>query len=147
MGKKELQRFFWRRLLPAVAIYLGLAGAREVGFAPVPPLRVQLAAPLVFVFGTAFSVAAPILYRAAFAHRVRRRSALDFQEYLAHEKTLLRLVLVTPYLLAFAVLWQFPKFYHAAMILLALYGCYAYFPSEKRLHLDRRIFRVQEGQS
>ena len=54
---------------------------------------------------------------------------------------------MTIYFAFTAILCDFPKFFAGAIVLLALYAMYYYFPSEKRIQFDCRIFRVSSSQT
>jgi hypothetical protein len=64
-------------------------------------------------------------------------------EFIKFERRLMVISLVTPYLALVAYTLEFPKFYTTAAILMGLYAIYYFFPSKRRLALDRRIFRVR----
>jgi len=42
-----------------------------------------------------------------------------------------------------AYLLEFPRFYLAGTVLMALYAVYYYYPSKKRIQFERKIFRVK----
>ncbi|RMD96200.1 MAG: hypothetical protein D6814_11830 [Calditrichaeota bacterium] len=144
MEKNALQKQYWKELGAALFLYALAEVAKWWGrIEALKTYGTGFVAPLFFVLAVAFSIALPIFYRAWFANKVKHRKALSFAEYFAHEKKLLRMVLVTPYFLPVASIFQFPKFYYAGIVLLAMYSCYFYFPSQKRLTFERRLFRVE----
>jgi hypothetical protein len=99
--------------------------------------------PVMFFASAVLAVAFPILVRSLFAHRMRNRRSTPENDFLRFEKRIIYFTLSTPYLVFVAYLFKIPGFYFAAMIVLALYAAYYFYPSQKRIEFDRRIFRVQ----
>ena len=65
------------------------------------------------------------------------------RKFLLFQKKMIWVSLITPYLAFAAVLCDFVKFYAAALVLMALYAVYYYFPSQKRITFDKKLFRVK----
>ncbi len=141
---KTLQKWFYIMLIPALA---GLGGLwllrtiRSVASGGSPGGGIW--APLLFVLSMASAVAAPILIRSLFAHRVRHRSRISAPEFLRFQRLQIVTVMATPYLALTAYALAVPRFYLAGIILATLYGLYYHFPSRQRVVFDQRIFRVR----
>jgi len=99
---------------------------------------------IVFVLAVAFSLAFPVLYRIIFINKIKDRKNLPASVFLQYEKNSLLLVMISPYLAVVSALFSFSSFYFFAVILFALYGCYYYFPSQKKINFEKKMFRVQE---
>ncbi|MGD9237217.1 MAG: hypothetical protein PVF09_11095 [Desulfobacterales bacterium] len=97
----------------------------------------------IFIVCVALAVALPLFSRSLFAHQKRDQKMASEAEFVKFEKRLITISLVTPYLALFAYVMEFPKFYTTGAILMGLYAIYYFFPSKRRLALDRRIFRVK----
>lgn len=104
-------------------------------------------APIIFLLTVVFSLAGPILYRSFFAHSHRHLHDVPYAELFKFECKLTGMALITPYLALVAYFLQFPRFYLAATLLMALYAIYYYYPSHKRISFDEKIFRTSNGAS
>jgi hypothetical protein len=102
----------------------------------------DILAPSIFILTVAFAIALPIFYRTLFAYRKRHRKSVSEAELIKFERNLLIIVLVTPYLALASFILEFPRFYTAGAILMGIYAMYYFYPSKKRIALDRRIYRV-----
>ncbi len=100
-------------------------------------------APITFVLSVVFAVALPIFFRTLFAHKIRHQKSTSEAELIKFERNLLYIALVAPYLVLVAYLLEFPQFYFAGTVLMALYAVYYYYPSKKRIQFERKIFRVK----
>ncbi len=143
---RKLQRSYFSLMIPAVLALACAAGLDWIGggFAPAIHARMPgpFLAPLVFVLSVAFAVALPVFHRSLFAHRIRKKTAVSEGDWLAFERKLMRIALVTPYLVMPAFLLEIPRFYFAGTVLMALYAGYYFYPSGKRIQFERRLFRV-----
>ena len=139
-----LKKTYLSLLLPAVVTLLLAYGARGTGLIPAHSnISVSFIAPCFFVLSVALAVAAPILLRSVFAHRVRNQQTVAEPAFVRFEKRLIGVALISPYLLLPAYLLNFPDFYFIGMALSALYAAYYFYPSKRRIQFEKRIFRVK----
>jgi Ca2+/Na+ antiporter len=132
-------------IIPALAGFIGAAVLRQVQ--PPPPIPVQLetlAAPALFILAAVLAVAAPILVRALFAHQQRDLRRVSQTELFKFERRLLFMAMSVPYLALTAYTLQLPRFHLAGTLLMALYAVYYYYPSTRRVALDKRIYRTAD---
>jgi len=73
---------------------------------------------------------------------MRKQKQVPAKEFLSFQRKILWISQITPYFAFAAVLCDFPRFFAVAIVLMALYAVYYYFPSQKRIDFDRKIFRV-----
>ncbi|MEE4606124.1 MAG: hypothetical protein V2J65_32940, partial [Desulfobacteraceae bacterium] len=104
---------------------------------------IQIGGPLIFILCIALAIAFPIFYRALFAHKNRDVMSVSDQKFLKFERTLVNVVMITPYLALLSYLFELPRFYTGSAILIGLYAVYYFYPSKKRIAFERRIFRVK----
>lgn len=139
-----LKKHYMGMLIPATALFLLLGLARELNLVRpglfVIPFALQAG---VFVLAAMTAVAGPVLIRTVFILSLKQQTGAAPREFLLFQKKLIWVSLTTPYLAFAAVLCDFAKFYAAALVLMALYAVYYYFPSQKRIVFDRKIFRVR----
>ncbi|MFO7750709.1 MAG: hypothetical protein R6V54_11525 [Desulfobacteraceae bacterium] len=132
-------------LLPPVLGFFLVGGAKGFGLPPSglpePPAFLPV---LLFVLSAVTSVAAPVLTRTLFAHRMRNQKRVDKDRFLVFEKRLLTMVLLTPWFALAAYGLDFQRFYSTGIVLMAFYAVYYYYPSKKRIAFDQRIFRVTD---
>jgi len=98
--------------------------------------------PIIFVLTAISALAGPILYRSLFAHSQRNLNEVPYAKLFKFERKLTVMALITPYLALAAYTLQFPRFYLTATLLLALYAVYYYYPSQRRISFDEKIFRT-----
>jgi Trk-type K+ transport system membrane component len=103
----------------------------------------EIIAPSIFILSVISAIAFPVFYRALFAHKKRRFINVPGRELLQFERTLIYVVMTTPYLALIAYVLELPRFYTTGAILMAFYAVYYFFPSNRRMAFERRIFRVK----
>ena len=139
-----MKRIYFVGLLPAILGFVLLFAWRYFNFWGLETYRPPaLFAPLLFILGGIFSLAAPIFYRTLFAHKMRRQKSTPLAVWLKFERNLILIALVTPYLALAAHLLSLPRFYLAGTILMGLYAIYYFYPSQKRMAFEKQIFRVK----
>jgi Ca2+/Na+ antiporter len=140
---KELKRTYFIFLLPIIIGFALAGGAKSYDIIKIGSLNFsELAGPLIFILCIALAIAFPIFYRSLFAHNHRCQKSVSEKELLKFERTLIVIVMITPYLALAAYLLELPRFYTASAILMGLYVVYYFYPSKTRIALDRKIFRA-----
>lgn len=142
----RLKKFYYCLLLPPVAIIVAVLMARSMDLIePIRLMNTQLVARVIFILAISLAVAAPVFLRTLFAHRMRLSIRTAPDEFFRLQQRLIGAALLTPYLILVTCLVDFPRFYHAGVILSAIYAGYYYYPSPRRIAFDQRIFRVNDG--
>ena len=140
----NLKRTYFAILLPAVFGFITVLGLRYFNLlAPAPYRYFPVSAPLIFILCSVFSLALPIFYRTLFAHKMRRQINTPIKLWLKFERNLIVIALVGPYLALVAHVVGVPRFYLASTVLMGLYAAYFFYPTQKRVAYEKRIFRVQ----
>jgi hypothetical protein len=140
----QLRRTYFILLIPAITGFIAISIIKKFGLMEFGPIIFQeIFAPLVFVLSVVFAIAWPIFFRTLFAHKMRQKKRVSEVDLIKFERSFLYIALVTPYLTLTAYLFEFPSFYLAGTVLMALYAVYYYYPSKKRIQFERRIFRVK----
>jgi len=88
-------------------------------------------------------IAFPILYRSYFVHKIRNKKKIKEETFLNYERTQITLALLTPYFLIIAVLMNMNQTALMLITLFSLYVAYYYFPSEKKVLFEMKIFRIK----
>ena len=140
----DLKRIYFILLLPAVAGFIAVFTLKHFHLIDwnIPEIP-HLITPFVFIISVCFAVAFPILYRTVFANKMRHQTHTAEKDWLKFERNLLYIAMTTPYVSLIAQVLQLPRFHLAAVIIMALYAVYYYYPSKKRIEYERRIFRVK----
>jgi len=140
----KLKRTYLNLLIPAIAGFIIVLFIRQFNMVHPGLYHVPMAlAPIIFVLSVVFAVALPIFYRTLFANKIRHQTNTSETDWLKFEQNLIRIALVTPYLTLSAYFFQVPEFHLAGSTLAALYAVYYFYPSEKRIAFERRIFKVK----
>lgn len=144
--QSKLRTFYIRILLPALVASAALLAARELDFfRPFALDSGRVVAQWVFIVAIVLAVAAPILLRTLFAHRMRFAKSTPSTEFFRLQKWLIGVTLLTTYLVPITCLLVVTRFYHAGVLLAAFYAGYYGYPSMQRIAFDQRIFRVDHG--
>jgi len=140
----KLRRTYFILLIPAIVGFIAISAAKKFNLLEFGHITfLELLAPLVFILSVVFAIAWPIFFRTLFAHKIRHKKNISEANLVKFERNFLYIALVTPYLTLTAYLLEFPRFYLAGTVLMALYAVYYYYPSKKRIQFERRIFRVK----
>ena len=139
----ELKRTYFIFLVPSILGFILAGGAKACNLYRIGPNDfTEILAPSIFVLTVVFALALPILYRTFFAHRKRHTKSISEHELIKFERNLIYMTLLTPYLALMALVLELSRFYTAGTILMGIYAVYYFYPSKKRIALDRRIYRV-----
>ena len=135
--------YLW--LAPAIAGFIGVYLSRYVHQPPLIPVRcLTLIAPAIFILTAFVAIAGPILLRSFFAHQQKNHSKTSQTVLFKFERMLIGISMIAPYLALVAYYLQLPRFHVAGTFLMALYAVYYYYPSAKRLALDKHVYRVAD---
>lgn len=141
----ELRKTYFMLLMPAVVGFIVLFCLRSFHLLDLGPFTFRgLFASLLFILSAIFAIGLPIFFRSLFAHKVREQKNVSEGDLLQFERTFLYIALITPYVTLAAFLFEIPRFYCAGTVIMALYAVYYYYPSERRIQFERRIFRVKQ---
>ena len=141
---EKLRKTYFCLLLPAIVGFICIYLSKKFNFLNLDqPQFISILAPLVFVLSVIFSIAAPIFFRSLFAHKMSNKKTTSESIFIKFERNLIRIALVTPYLGLFAYLFEFKQFYFTAIFLVTLYAVYYFYPSQKRIAFEKRIFRAK----
>ncbi len=142
---KSLKKIYIINLAPVVAgfIVLGLGRSlKSSAFSSCHTMPVFFTI-IIFIFSAVTCLALPVLIRTLFANSVKDKKNVTKEEFLKFQKKLLYAAMITPWFSLTGYLFVFPKFYLASINLMALYALYYYYPSEKRINFDKKIFRLK----
>jgi len=141
----ELRKTYFMLLMPAVVGVVVLFFVRSFELLDLGSFQFQgLLAAVLFILSVIFAIGLPVFLRSLFAHKVRDQKNVSEAELLQFERTFLYIALITPYVTLAAFIFEIPRFYCGATVIMALYAVYYYYPSERRVQFERRIFRVKQ---
>jgi len=140
----ELRRTYFRLLVPVIVGFVVYFVAKTYDLFDFGPTKFhEILAPLLFILSVVFSIALPVFLRTVFAHSVRQKKSVSEADLLKFERTFLYIALVTPFIALAGYILELPRFHLGGTVIMALYAVYYYFPSQKRIQFERRIFRVR----
>ena len=140
----NLKKTYLAFLLPSVFGFALAGWAKAYDLVALGSINViETAGPIIFIFCVALAVAFPIFYRTLFAHKIRNLTRVSEKELLKFERTLIHVVMLTPYFALLAYFFELPRFYTAGAVLIGLYAVYYFYPSKTRIAFERRIFRAR----
>lgn len=143
--RQNLKNTYFKLLIPVIAvlgvIYLiklfGLLEATQIEF-------IRFISILFFILAAVSSLALPIFYRTLFVSRLKNKKTISLNEFLEFEKKIIIISMLTPYIIIIPLIFNFPGFYFGGIILFALYAAYYFYPSEKRVEFEKKLFRIKE---
>lgn len=139
----QLKKLYWTGLVPAIAGFALTAVTGRFWQVPAGSAGWRSGVGLVlFVLAVTFAAALPILWRSVFAYRLRNRKGVSESALQRLQRQLILTAIAVPYLALLAYGLQVPRFYAAGSIIAALYAVYYHYPSRKKLHYEKRLFRV-----
>ncbi|MDZ7859958.1 MAG: hypothetical protein U5O15_04740 [Candidatus Krumholzibacteriota bacterium] len=139
-----MKKIYLGFLIPALAGFISVYLLKRYGilfpekFSPSKILSTGI-----LVISSISALAGPVFLRANFANSVKGKKSTRNDKFMAFEKKLIRLALITPYFCIAAYIFDLTSFYMTAIFLLTLYSLYYFYPSERRINFERRIFRVK----
>ena len=140
----ELKKTYFIILIPSILGFISAYGVKACDLFGLDRVdNLNIFGPLIFILCVTLAIALPMFYRSLFAHQKRDQKMVSEADFIKFERRLMVISLATPYLALVAYVLESSKFYTTAAILMGLYAIYYFFPSKKRLALDRRIFRVR----
>jgi len=98
---------------------------------------------VLFLLAIVLGVVSPLLLRTWFVYTNREAKSISETELLIFERWTLYVSLVTPYLAVVAAFLELPTLFFTGTVLAAFYALYYFYPSEKRIRFEKRIFRVK----
>ena len=139
-----LKKTYFIFLLPSILGFTLAGGAKAYDLIEIGSDNfIEIAGPIIFILCIALAIAFPIFYRALFAHKSRDLIHVSEKKLFKFERTLINVVMITPYLALIAYFFDLPRFYTASAILMGLYAAYYFYPSKTRVAFEKRIFRVK----
>jgi hypothetical protein len=140
----KLRRTYLTLMVPAIVGFAAYFMAKAYDLVDFGPTKFQgIIAPLLFVLSVVFAIGLPILFRTLFANSVRQKKSVSEADLLKFERSFLYIALVTPYIALAGYMLELSRFHLGGTVIMALYAAYYYFPSQKRIQFERRIFRVK----
>ncbi|ACN15272.1 hypothetical protein HRM2_21740 [Desulforapulum autotrophicum HRM2] len=137
-----LKKTYYLMTGPALAglVVSGMARTKEI----IPLWHMEKGGQvLLLVICAVTCFAAPLMMRTLFAHSLKDRHGAQADRFFKFQQRLLLVSQLTPWWTMFVVVAEFEKFHGSAIILMGLYAVYYYYPSQRRIAFDQRIFRVK----
>lgn len=142
----QLKSCYQRQLLPPLVFSAMVMIARGTHLAnPGPWIDAPDTGPWLFTLAVVFAAATPVFLRTLFAHRMRGRTRVPEVDFIRFQRQVIRWSLLTPYLACAACLLALPQFYFTGIVLATLYAVYYTYPSQRRIAVEQRMFRVGKG--
>lgn len=142
--KKELLDVYIKMIAPLIIIIAVLYIAKLFTSTNTQPeVADRSIAIIVFILSAAFSIALPILYRTTFVNKIKDQKEVPINEFLSFEKKLIYIAMVAPYFICAAIILNIGSFYFTAIILFGFYSIYYYYPSNKRIKFEKKLFRIK----
>jgi len=93
-------------------------------------------------FAGAFAIALPVFYRSYFIYGLKNKKQISNERFMNFEKKILNIALTAPYFLVFSLLMNLSENTNILITLFSLYAAYYYFPSDKKVKFEMKLFRI-----
>lgn len=143
-----LRRYYYKILIPALLLLFAAEGYKAILMSgdQIQSLNFRPLSITIFILCAATAFGLPLLYRSYYAHIYKNIQSISAVVFLKFQKRLLLLALSAVYISVIGFTISLPDFYKYGVVLFALYAAYYYYPSDRRLNLDKRIYRCQDLQ-
>ena len=139
--KKQLQQTYFSLLIPAVLLIVVffLLKRFDLNYS-IDENTNHTISIIFFIIGAVFSLALPIFYKSLFINRVKDEKGIRIDEFLKFEKNIISISMISPFIVIFPVIFNFSNFYFSGIVLFAFYSAYYFFPSDKRIDFEKKLF-------
>ena len=91
------------------------------------------------------SVGLPIFYRTWFINKVKDMKSVSPDALIDFEKKSMFIAFITPYVLCLSIILNIAQIYITIVSFLSIYSAYYFFPSEKKITFEKKLFRTKEN--
>lgn len=142
--RKTLARRYSTMVAPAAVLFGGWAAARHAGLVhDLDQQYTDIIGPVVFIAAILMAVALPLLYRIRFVKGATGNDNVSLDAFVPFQLNSMTLALIAPYAAAIGYMAGVSNFHFSGAFLAALYAGYYYFPSQKRVAREMKLFRVK----
>ena len=140
--QKALLRHYLTINLPGISAFILIYILGKFNFAIFFPMNQGWIPVFMMIAEALFAVVLPLWYRILFVNKSKGKKHVDKDALMQFEKRFLNLASISVYILIAGYLLALPRIPISVMILFVLYALYFYFPSEKRIRSEKKIFRI-----
>ncbi len=143
---KALKKKYYYIVIPTIVIAIALIIFKHYDILQITPTPFiqNTISPVIFILTTLLAIAFPVLHRTIFNNKIKESKFITPDKFYRYQNQLLYLTAFTPYLVLIAYVLHLPQFFFGGTALFSLYALYFYYPSEKRIRNEMRIYRVNE---
>ena len=141
---KTLKRVYFLELLPAIVL-IGIVYLLKnyTKLLTAIPVAGNFVSALVLILSIVVGIAFPVFYRSYFVYKIRDQKRITTETFINFEKVLIFAALTTPYFLFISLLINMKQTANLFITMLLIYAVYYYFPSEKKMRFEMKIFRIK----
>ena len=144
--QKILKKFYLTLLFAALIFYVILFATFNIILHWKPLYVSRKMVIFILIFSTITSLVFPIWFRIIKFNRLRKNVVMNKNEFLKFEKILIVIPQISVWIYFIADIFAISKMPRLYLMILGLYSVFYYFPSEKRIKLEKRIFRIIENE-
>ena len=140
--QKKLLMHYLKINLPGIFAFIILYIMGKFNVAIFFPVHYNWVTITMMIAEAFFAVVLPLWYRILFVNKMKGEEYTDEHRFMRFEKHFLTIASISAYILIAGYLLALPRIPLSVMVLFVLYALYFYFPSEKRIRIEQKIFRV-----
>ena len=141
--QKELRAYYFTLILPAVGCCLLVFMLERLGINVFLGEASKAGAILFIVLSACFSIVFPLWFRIFFVRKVQGQQEVSVEQFVKFEKTFILIAELSLYVVLMAYVFKTPKAQMLFIVLFGFYAAYYYLPSQKRIHHEKKLFRVK----
>ncbi len=140
---KEIRLYYFKLIIPAVLCCFVIFILEKMNI-DVFLGEISQAGTVLLIFSAAFfSILLPLWFRIFFIRKVQGQRTVSVEQFIGFEKTFILIAELSLYIVLIAYLFKVPRIQMLFIALFGFYAAYYYFPSRKRLHHEKNLFRIK----
>lgn len=96
------------------------------------------------ILSAAFTFLVPMWLKITAVNNLNKTKKIEISEFIKFEKSYISTSLVSVYIFISGYLFKLSKIPMSVVIIFCLYAIYYYYPSMRRINLEKRIFRIKD---
>ena len=141
--KEEIRLYYFKLVIPALLCCLIMFILEKMNI-DVFLGEISKAGTVLLIFlAASFSILLPLWLRIFFIRKVRGQKDVSVEQFIQFEKTFILIAELSLYIVLIAYVFKVPKMQMFFIALFGFYAAYYYFPSPKRIHHEKKLFRVK----
>ncbi len=143
---KKLQRLYYLIISPAILLVLVFFVSERLQYQISMQEAGRVMSTAIMVFAAITSTILPVWYKIILIRKLRNKQKISTQNFVSMQFRIVITVSFSVYWIFPAYLYQLPEMPMVITAFFALYGLYYYYPSQKRIDTEKKIFKIEDDE-